>query len=216
MKFFLRAHCVIFIFAYLLLAQNLYAEYDDNSVVMGGSTLESYSPDPLFEEDIQKVLQVLDKAKEKPISEVFIDMFPLKSKVLKLLKNIASEEKYSEEQRISAMQILGFAREDSYAYVLFENLLLGYKDDMEFERLQVFNFPVGFALIRMGPSKTIRTQLLNKIKYSRDDEVIRLCAFVLMEIEDKDVAGFILKREIDKEKNDRQKTNLEMALSFLK
>ncbi|MFH1063424.1 MAG: hypothetical protein V1747_11165 [Candidatus Omnitrophota bacterium] len=166
------------------------------------------------EETIKNLLQILDESGSKPIDKVFNEIFPSRFEAGYCLVAIAKEKKYSEKQRILAMKQLGLMREDASSNILVDNLSLGYKGPIQFEELTSSNFPVGFALIRMGPSKTIRTHLLNKITYS-DDEVIRLCAFVLMKIEDKDVAGFILKREIDKEKNAKQKANLEKALSFL-
>jgi hypothetical protein len=68
-------------------------------------------------------------------------------------------------------------------------------------------------LIKIG--RPARLPLINKIKLTRDEGMIRLCAFVLMKIEDKDVARFILEREIKKETVASQKENLEKALSYL-
>ncbi|MBU1044792.1 MAG: hypothetical protein KJ915_10400 [Candidatus Omnitrophica bacterium] len=221
MKFLQRACCVIFIFAVFLVAQNLYgyvsgdaqdhsSENDVNSKLQGAGNDVNYMIKELGD-DVNNILKELETDRAG-----VVEMGISRSKLRTCMQIIAKEKRYSEKQRIAALKQLGFMKEGSDAYILVDNLLLGYKGSIEFKELTKSNFPVGFALIMMGSSKPVRAALLAKIRFADDDEVIRLCAFVLMEIEDKDVAGFILKREIDKEKNDRQKTNLEMALSFLK
>ncbi len=163
--------------------------------------------------NLEKQQEVLKKLFFHNYEESIFNLFPERNEITFILKKILDSKECSLEKRITAAQVLGNLRIDDDVDILVRNLLLGYKKVEKLEELSRNNFPVGFALIDIGtPAKL---HLLDAIKLTRDEETIRLCAFVLMKIEDKDVARFILEREIKKETVASQKENLEKALSYL-
>lgn len=164
-------------------------------------------------EKIQEIEKKIDLAKSNAISEIVLDIFPEKNEILWILKDIVNSEDQLLERRITAARVLGELRLDYDVHMLVNNLLLGHERVENYEELNKLNFPVGFALINIG--RPARLHLINKIKVTQDDEIIRLCAFVLMKIEDKDVARFILEREIKKETVTSQREKLGKALSCL-
>ncbi|MFH1063422.1 MAG: hypothetical protein V1747_11155 [Candidatus Omnitrophota bacterium] len=183
-----------------------------NIKVRNGLSIEGFKRSFPPESEIKEKLDIIGQ--EDVLEEVEY-FFPSRNRVFMALEDIFKDDKQIMVRRIAAARLMGELGITSNVSILVENLLLGYKGSVEFKELNARNFPVGFALIKIGANSYVRLNLLNKIKNSYDDEMIRLCAFVLMKIEDKDVAGFILKREIDKEKDDKKKANLEKALSFL-
>jgi len=164
--------------------------------------------------DAKKQQEVLEELFFNNYGESVVKLFPERNEKIFILTDILKNEKFSLEKRITAAQVYGALRIDSDLNLLINNFLLGYEKRESFEELNGSNFPVGFALINVGTSSA-RLNLLNKIKLTHDEEMIRLCAFVLMKIEDKDVAKFILEREIKKETVVSQKENLEKALEAL-
>ena len=180
---------------------------------MGGPLRFGKTPSP-SEEVINNVQKELDDWSQKSTNSILLKLFPNRSEIVSCLRIVAEGNKYSEKQRIVSMQVLGLLHERQYSYILVENLLLGYEGPIESDKLTESNFPIGFALINMGSSYQMRLKLLSAIKNSYKNEKIKLCAFILMKIEDKDVAKFILNRELQREKDERIKSNLEKALSF--
>ncbi|MBI4707743.1 MAG: hypothetical protein HY761_07455 [Candidatus Omnitrophica bacterium] len=178
--------------------------------IKGGSTIGTAKRE-IDQEKRERVIEIL---KKDNIDEMISNFFPRRSEVFWILLDIVKSKEESTNRRIAAARSLGELGLDHNLNVLIDNFFLGCEKGKSFEELNWSNFPVGFALIKTSASSA-RLNLLNKIKLARDEEMIRLCAFVLMKIEDKDVAKFILEQEIKKETVTSQKEKLEKALFYL-
>jgi len=198
---------LILITIFLLFSGRAYGEVKN---IKGGSTLGVGKRTI----DTKKQQEIIDGLVFHNYGESVIKLFPERNEKIFILTDILKNEKFSLEKRITAAQVYGALRIDSDLNLLIDNFLMGCEKGKSFEELNDSNFPVGFSLINIGAS-SVRLNLLSKIKLTHDEEMIRLCAFVLMKIEDKDVARFILEREIKKETVVSQKANLEKALSYL-
>ncbi|MBU4305980.1 MAG: hypothetical protein KJ893_10255 [Candidatus Omnitrophica bacterium] len=190
-------------------SQNASAEVENVKVGHGISVTKATLETRSVAEVIRK-MQEIDEGLTDSTLEKF---FPEQINHVNALKIILGDENHSLKRRLLAAKLLGELSSVDVTDVLVDNLVMGVKKAEEFRNLNENNFPAGFALIQIGiPS---RVHLLNRIKIADDEEIIRLCVFVLMKIEDKDVARFILEREIGKETGASQREKLEKALSYL-
>lgn len=146
-----------------------------------------------------------------PIETVYFTDVQL---TIEALKKILSIEDYPLKRRLIAVHLLGKLKAEEAVDVLMDNLLLSYEGDKNFEELNQDNFPVGFALIQIGIPT--RQPLLNKIKITEDAEVMRLCTFVIMKTEDKEIAKVVFEKAIQQERDIKKKENLNKALTYLK
>jgi hypothetical protein len=139
--------------------------------------------------------------------------FPEQKNYVSALKIILEDESHHLRRRLLAAKLLGEMQQGDIINILVANLGVRSEASKKISELNEDTFPVGFALISEG--NFVRSQLLSIIKIAHDEEMLRLCTFVLMKIEDRDVAEFILEREIKKETVVSQKENLEKALDAL-
>lgn len=208
----IRMHNILIILVIYLCLFAVFSDFSYSEVknIKGGSTI-TVMPRKTNKQEKERVLKAFEK---KNVDDIMLDIYPRRYETQNILKSIVKSKEHRVETRILAAQILGEIRLNYDVDILVKNMRLGYANSAEFTELDKFNFPVGYAIINIGIPA--RLHLLNEIKSSKDEEIIRLCAFVLMKIEDQDIAKVILEREIKKEEQINQKANLEKALSYLK